>query len=89
MVYCCGSSDASGSGAFEIAMRPDSRKYLWGPVLVLLITLGATAAVVWQLMRMSDAEDTIRFEKYVSGTQAALDDQIEAYLAFLREGTGQ
>ncbi|MEO8004107.1 MAG: PAS domain S-box protein [Betaproteobacteria bacterium] len=68
-------------------MRPDSRKYLWGPVLVLLITLGATAAVVWQLVRMSEAEDTIRFEKYVAGAQAALDDQIEAYLAFLREGT--
>lgn len=68
-------------------MRPDSRKYLWGPVLVLLITLGATAAVVWQLVRMSDAEDSIRFAKYVSGAQSALDDQVEAYIAFLREGT--
>jgi PAS domain S-box-containing protein len=71
-----------------MAMTPDSRKYLWGPVLVLLITLGATAAVVWQLMRMADAEDTIRFEKYVSGTQKALDDQIEAYVSYLREGAG-
>lgn len=68
-------------------MRPDSRKYLWGPILVLLITLGATAAVVWQLVRMSDAEDTIRFAKYVSGAQSALDDQVEAYITFLREGT--
>jgi PAS domain S-box-containing protein len=68
-------------------MRPDSRKYLWGPVLVLLITLGATAAVVWQLVRMSDAEDTIRFAKYVSGAQSAIDDQVEAYIGFLREGS--
>ena len=67
-------------------MKPDSRKYLWGPVLVLLITLAATAAVVWQLLRMADAEDAVRFEKYVAGTQRALQDQIDDYLTFLRDG---
>lgn len=67
-------------------MKPESRQYLWGPFLVLLITLGATAAVVWQLLRMADAEDAVRFESYVAGTERALKDQIDAYLALLRDG---
>jgi CHASE1-domain containing sensor protein len=67
-------------------MKPDSRQYLWGPFLVLVITLAATAAVVWQLLRMADAEDAVRFERYVAGTQRALQDQIDAYLALLHDG---
>ncbi|MBC8007156.1 MAG: hypothetical protein H7X76_03815, partial [Prolixibacteraceae bacterium] len=67
-------------------MKPESRQYLWGPFLVLLITLGATAAVVMQLLRMADAEDAVRFDSYVAGTQRALQDQIDAYLALLRDG---
>ena len=67
-------------------MKPESRQYLWGPFLVLLITLAATAAVVWQLLRMADAEDTVRFDRYVAGTQRALADQIDAYMALLRDG---
>jgi PAS domain S-box-containing protein len=65
-------------------MKPESRQYLWGPFLVLLITLAATGAVVWQLLRMADAEDAVRFETDVTTTQHALDDQIEAYLTLLR-----
>ena len=67
-------------------MKPESRQYLWGPFLVLLITLGATAAVVWQLLRMAQAEDAVRFESYVAGAQRAVEDQIDAYLALLRDG---
>ena len=67
-------------------MKPESRQYLWGPFLVLLITLAATAAVVWQLLRMADAEDTVRFDRYVAGTQRALADQMDAYMALLRDG---
>ena len=71
---------------FNVPMNPESRQYLWGPCLVLLITLSATAAVVWQLLRMADAEDAVRFERYVTGSQRALEDQIDAYVALLREG---
>jgi PAS domain S-box-containing protein len=66
-------------------MQPESRQYLWGPLLVLLITLAATAAVVWQLLHMADAQDAVRFERYVAGTQRGLEDQIDAYLALLRD----
>src|SRR5258706_6751336 len=65
-------------------MKPESRQYLWGPFLVLLITLAATAAVVWQWQRMADAQDAVRFERCVAGTKRPLDEQMDAYLALLR-----
>ena len=67
-------------------MKPDSRQYLWGPFLVLVITLAATGAVVWQLLRMADAEDAVRFEKYAASTQRETKDQMDAYLVLLRDG---
>jgi len=67
-------------------MKPESRQYLWGPFLVLVITLAATGAVVWQLLRMADAEDAVRFEKYAASTQRGARDQIDAYLVLLRDG---
>ncbi|HVY06604.1 MAG TPA: PAS domain S-box protein [Burkholderiales bacterium] len=67
-------------------MKPDSRQYLWGPLLVLAVTLAATAAVVWQVERMADAEDAVRFDKYVAASQSALNEQVDFYLAFLRDG---
>ena len=71
---------------YKLSMKPESRRYLWGPILVLLIALAATGAVVWQLLRMADVEDAIRFDRYVAGTQRALDDQVDACLALLRDG---
>jgi PAS domain S-box-containing protein len=70
----------------EVPMRAQSRQYLWGPVLVLFITLAATATVVWQLLRVSAAEDAARFDRLVATTQQALEDQAEAYAALLGEG---
>lgn len=67
-------------------MKPDSGQYLWGPFLVLAITLAATGAVVWQLLRMADAEDAVRFENYAASTQRETQDQMDAYLVFLRDG---
>jgi len=67
-------------------MQPDSRQYLWGPFLVLLIALAATAAVVWQLLRVADAEDAIRFDSYVAASQRSLKEQMDAYLVLVRDG---
>ncbi len=66
-------------------MKPDTSGYLWGPVLVLCIALSATAAVVWQVLRMADSEDSSRFQRHVAVMHQAIEEQHDAYLGLLRE----
>ncbi len=66
-------------------MKPDTSGYLWGPVLVLFIALSATGAVVWQVLRMADGEDSSRFKRHVIVMHQAIEEQHDAYLGLLRE----
>src|SRR3954469_7391412 len=67
-------------------MNSDTRRSLWVPALVLFIALAATAAGVWQLVRMADLEDARRFQRHVWGMQVAIEDQFDSYIGLLREG---
>ncbi|MFL6581693.1 MAG: PAS domain S-box protein [Burkholderiales bacterium] len=67
-------------------MNSDTRRSLWVPALVLFIALAATAAGVWQLVRMADLEDASRFQRHVWGMQVAIEDQFDSYIGLLREG---
>jgi PAS domain S-box-containing protein len=68
-------------------MKPETRSYLWGPLVVLLIALAATGTVVWQLLHVADAEDARRFQRYVGSMQQALEDQLDAYVGLLRDAS--
>ena len=56
-----------------------------GTFLVLLITLAATAAVVWQLLRMGTRRIS-QVRKVCCGYPACPERSDRAYLAFLRDG---
>ena len=66
-------------------MKPETRRYLWGPFLVLVVALAATGTLVWQLLHVADAEDARRFQRHVSDTQRVIEDQLDAYAGLLRE----
>ena len=68
-------------------MKPETRRYLWGPFVVLSIALAATGMVVWQLLRVADAEDASRFQRYVSSTQHSIEAQLDAYVGMLRDAS--
>ena len=66
-------------------MKPETRRYLWGPFLVLVVALAATGTLVWQLLHVADAEDARRFQRHVSDTQRIIEEQLDAYASLLRE----
>jgi len=66
-------------------MKPEMRRYLWGPFLVLVVALAATGTLVWQLLHVADAEDASRFQRHVSDTQRTIEEQLDAYAGLLRQ----
>ena len=58
------------------------------PSAVLLIGLGATAAVALQLSRTTQARDRERFEAAADQLEDAIQGRIDTYIAILRAGAG-
>jgi PAS domain S-box-containing protein len=63
---------------------PDIRHYVWAPLFVLLVGLGATAALSWQMARLAESKDGERFRSLAQQTRANLAAQLEAHSATLR-----
>ena len=71
-----------------MVLRRRLRRRFGFPLTVLLVGLGATAVVAFQMRRTVDAQDRERFAAAVDRVHDGIRDRIDTYIAILHAGAG-